>query len=267
MKVTILGTGTSHGIPVVGCNCPVCTSHDFRDRRMRTSVYIEGPGGEKALIDAGPEFRLQAIKAGISGLDGIFLTHAHADHVHGLDDIRPLCRDKAIPVYGNEKTITEIRERFSYIWKDTQLGGGKPRLTPIVVEQPVKIGNLCFTPIPVKHGVLDILGWEIGESLLYLTDASGIPASVGEHLSGNESRRSRVIIIGGLRVHPHETHFNFEQALDAALGLGAKAIYLTHICHEHSHADIEEFCRNFRKNHRLEETEIHPAQDGLEINL
>jgi len=275
MKITILGTGTSHGIPVVGCDCPVCISEDPRDKRTRTSVYIEGPDGEKALIDAAPEFRLQAVKAGIRGLDAIFLTHAHADHVHGLDDVRPLCLERAIPVYGNENTIFEMKERFSYIWKDTQLGGGKPRLTPLVVNsdgmpRPVKIGNLTFTPAPVKHGILGILGWEVesaGKSFLYLTDVSAIPPAVEERLKNGASRRHRVIVIGGLRMRSHETHFTFGQALNAATGLGAEAVYLTHICHEHSHTEIEDFCRNFRKNHGFEDTEIHPSQDGLEINL
>ena len=275
MKISILGSGTSHGIPVVGCDCPVCRSEDPRDKRMRTSAYIEGENGERALIDAGPEFRLQAVRAGIKRLDGIFLTHAHADHVHGLDDIRPLCRDKPIPVYGNEKTITEMRERFSYVWAETQRGGGKPRLIPIVTDSPgssgpIKIGGLTFTPIPVKHGILDILGWEVedgGKSLLYLTDTSAIPGHVQARFGAKDARQPRVIIIGGLRIRPHETHFGFDEALKTALGLGAKTIYLTHICHDHSHAEIEEFCLNFRKQMKLEAIEIHPAHDGLEINL
>ena len=292
MKVKILGSGTSHGIPVIGCNCPVCTSNDSRDKRMRASVFIEGPGGESVLIDAGPEFRLQALRAGINRLDAIFLTHAHADHIHGLDDIRPLCRDKPIPIFGNEPTIGEMEERFAYIWKDTQPGGGKPKLTPHSIAVPflegaVQIGALTCIPIPVKHGCLDILGWEVLEaagseniknpakSFLYLTDTSAIPpASLEWLINGNinQSERvwdkgllRRVIVIGGLRRQPHETHFSFEQALDNASRLGAVEIYLTHICHSHSHAEIEEFCINFRENQGLKGTEIHPAQDGQEI--
>ena len=236
MKIIVLGSGTSHGIPVVGCTCPVCTSDECRDKRMRASVYIEGAGGGRALIDAGPEFRLQALRAGIRGLDGIFLTHAHADHIHGLDDVRPLCRDRAIPVYGNESTIAEMKERFSYVWAETQPGGGKPRLAPLVVNTslPVRIGGLSFTALPVKHGILDILGWEVenaGKSFLYLTDVSAIPPAVEERLKAEEYRQSRIIVIGGLRILPHETHFSFEQALNAAIGIGAGAVYLTHICH------------------------------------
>ena len=142
MKITVLGSGTSHGIPAVACSCPVCTSDDGRDKRMRSSVYIEGEGGERVLIDAGPEFWLQAVRAGIKRLDAIFLTHSHADHIHGLDDVRPLSREKPIPVYGNEQTIEEMKERFSYIfgtkWGAAQKGGGKPRLEPQIVVEPLR---------------------------------------------------------------------------------------------------------------------------------
>jgi len=281
MKILVLGSGTSHGIPVVGCMCPVCTSDESRDKRMRSSVYIEGAGGERVLIDAGPEFRLQALRAGISGLDAIFLTHSHADHLHGLDDVRPLSREKPLPIYGNEQTIAEMKERFSYVFCATaQLGGGKPRLSPQVVDGPVHIGALTFTPVPVKHGVLDILGWEVGEdsppesgkSFLYLTDTSAIPASSLERFQSPSKNSRRVIIIGGLRVRPHETHFTFEEALNAAVSLGAKEVYLTHLAHEHSHAELEGFCRRFIESQRdsgrnLEGMVIHPAWDGLEISL
>ena len=284
MKIVVLGSGTSHGIPVVGCSCPVCTSDDPRDKRMRSSVFIEGPNGEAALIDAGPEFRLQAVRAGISRLDAIFVTHPHADHIHGLDDVRPLSRERSIPVYANKPTMTELKERFSYIWLETQKGGGKPRITPVVVDSPefagpIRIGCLSFTPVPVKHGILDILGWEIQEDssgdepakhFLYLTDTSAIPPASMALLKSTGGGPDRVIIIGGLRIRPHETHFSFEEALNTACGLGAQAVYLTHICHDHFHEEIEEFCRNFMDNRRTAnpeaaEIECHPAQDGLII--
>ena len=200
--------------------------------------------------------------------------------MHGLDDVRSLTGDAPIPVYGNEITIREMKERFSYIWKETQRGGGKPKLTPVVIDGPVQTGSLTFTPVPVKHGILDILGWEVrdsqlsGKSFLYLTDTSAIPAPVRARLL--DSQHSRLIIIGGLRARPHETHFTFEEAINAALDLGADRIFITHICHSHSHAEIEEICRNFRRTYYenqpasfrgREEIEIHPAQDGLEIVL
>ncbi|MDR0689629.1 MAG: MBL fold metallo-hydrolase [Spirochaetaceae bacterium] len=265
MKLIVLGSGTSHGIPVVGCDCPVCRSGDPRDKRMRSSLYIEGAGGERAVIDAGPEFRLQAIRAGITRLDALFLTHAHVDHVHGLDDLRPLCYERPIPVYGNPQTLEELRERFSYIFKQTQQGGGKPRITLRAAGDPVRIGGLTFTPVPVRHGILDILGWKISPSgktggpAVYLTDLSGIPQESLDLIRG-----PAVLFIGGLRARPHETHFTFDQALDTARTLGAKQTRLIHICHEHSHRDIEDSCRAFQKKTGARGT-MGPAYDGQEL--
>lgn len=240
----ILGSGTSYGIPVIGCQCAVCQSSDLRDRRMRSSLYIQGARGELAVIDTGPEFRLQAVGAGITALDGVFLTHSHADHLHGLDDVRPLCRERPLSVYGNRQTLEDLRDRFSYVFKETQKGGGKPRIITREAGEPVVIGALVFTPIPVKHGALDILGWKIREAgnreAVYLTDTSMIPEpSFG--LIG----QPEVAIIGGLRALEHETHFSFQQALEAGARLKARRIYLTHICHDHSHREIAAFCRRF----------------------
>jgi phosphoribosyl 1,2-cyclic phosphate phosphodiesterase len=267
MKLVVLGSGTSHGIPVVGCGCPVCRSEDPRDKRMRASLYVEGAGGERAVIDTGPEFRLQALRAGISRLDALFLTHSHADHVHGLDDLRPLCYERPIPVYGNRPTLEELRERFSYVFKQTQQGGGKPRITLEAAQGPVRIGALIFTPVPVKHGDLNILGWKItqggreGAPAVYLTDVSHIPQS-----SLDLIHEPAALFIGGLRDRPHETHFTFSQALSVARDLGAKQTCLTHICHEHSHRDIEEYCRAFQEQSGASGT-MGPAYDGLELVL
>jgi len=275
MKIIVLGSGTSHGIPVVGCSCPVCKSNDPWDKRMRSSLYIEGPGGESILIDAGPDFRMQALAAGITRLDAIFLTHSHADHIHGLDDIRPLSHEKPLPIYGNAQTIAEMKERFSYVfgtvWGADQEGGGKPKLSPFVANGPIRMGRLIFTPIPVKHGALDILGWEVredsGKIFLYLTDTSAVPPSSLALLGSSGLRNSRLIIIGGLRRKHHETHFTFDEALETALGLGADRIYLTHICHEHPHSEIEKICQSFRESRKLADMDIHPAWDGMELTL
>jgi phosphoribosyl 1,2-cyclic phosphate phosphodiesterase len=240
---------------------------------MRASLYIEGDRGEKALIDTGPEFRLQAIRAGITRLDGVFLTHAHADHIHGLDDVRPLSRETPLPVYGNSETISEMKERFSYVFRETQRGGGKPRIIPKLVSEPVALGGLIFTPIPVKHGTLDILGWKIEEktmdimavtagAVVYLTDTSEIPAASRKIIG-----KPAVLIIGALRIRPHETHFSFEQALNAALEIGAKRIWLTHICHDYLHEEILEYCRNFMEERGLRGISAEPSCDGLEITL
>jgi phosphoribosyl 1,2-cyclic phosphate phosphodiesterase len=219
------------------------------------------------VIDTGPEFRLQAIRAGITRLDALFLTHSHADHIHGLDDLRPLCYERPIPVYGNPQTLAELRERFSYVFKETQRGGGKPRLALHAAREPVRLGGLTLTPLPVKHGVLDILGWKItqagkeGEPAVYLTDVSGIPRG-----SLDRIRRPAVLFIGGLRARPHETHFTFDQALDTARALGAARTFLTHICHEHSHRDIEDYCRAFQEKTGAGGS-MGPAYDGLELAL
>jgi phosphoribosyl 1,2-cyclic phosphate phosphodiesterase len=268
MRLTILGSGTSHGIPVIGCKCPVCLSEDPRDRRTRASLYIEGDRGERAVIDTGPEFRLQALRAGITSLDALFLTHAHADHLHGLDDLRPLCFHQPLPVYANPQTLGELKGRFSYIFRETQLGGGKPRITLHAALGPVRIGALTLTPIPVIHGELEILGWKIreegtipgggGGTAVYLTDTNGIPPA-----SWSLIGRPGVLIIGGLRKRPHNTHFTFAQALETACQVRAERVFLTHICHEHSHRDIEEYCRAFPG----EGAPGGPAYDGLELEL
>jgi phosphoribosyl 1,2-cyclic phosphate phosphodiesterase len=272
MKITVLGSGTSQGVPVIGCSCPVCKSSDSRDQRMRSSLYVEGSAGERAVIDTGPEFRLQALQAEIAGLDAVFLTHAHADHIHGLDDIRPLSREKPIPLYGNRGTIAEFKARFSYIFKAAQQGGGKPQIKPIIAKKPINLGMLTFIPIPVKHGKLDILGWKITEAgpgnartAVYLTDCTHIDVDVFRLLA--EGGEPALVIIDGLRVRPHDTHFNFEQALNAGLQMGARKILLTHICHEHTHREIADYCSNFAEKAELPSVSMGPAWDGLRVEL
>ncbi|MDR0710564.1 MAG: MBL fold metallo-hydrolase, partial [Spirochaetaceae bacterium] len=274
MHVTVLGSGTSHGIPVIGCDCPVCKSADPRDTRTRASLYVRGESGERVVIDTGPEFRLQALRAGIGDLDAVFLTHTHADHVHGLDDIRALTWDKAIPVYANELSIAELKERFSYIFRKTQMGGGKPRIIPIVLESTLNIGNLGFTPVPLKHGALDIFGWRITEAgrgrnaapeaartVVYMTDTSAVPETSWPLIRGADTH-----IIGAIRTKPHATHFSFGQALETAAQAGTRRMFITHISHNSSHREIEEICREFREKRNLGEVTLGPAWDGLEIS-
>jgi phosphoribosyl 1,2-cyclic phosphate phosphodiesterase len=188
-----------------------------------------------------------------------------------MDDVRPLSRDRPLPVYGNRQTIAEMRERFSYVFRETQLGGGKPRLSPQEVTSPVRAGALVFYPLPVKHGELDILGWYIEEKpvdgspgdggFLYLTDTSAIPPSTRSVIP-----QPHTIVIGGLRAHPHPTHFTFEEAMNTALELDGERIYLTHICHEHSHREIEEICGAFAGTRGFSGI-LSPAWDGLELEV
>jgi phosphoribosyl 1,2-cyclic phosphate phosphodiesterase len=258
---------------------------------MRASIYIEGRNGETAVIDTGPEFRLQALRAGIKKLDAVFLTHAHADHLHGLDDIRPFSHKQPIPVYGNRQTLDEFRERFAYIFKKTQRGGGKPQIEVRAVSETQKVtlaapppggASLVFCPVPVRHGALDILGWKISESqpeenrpeenrpegqggrinpaVVYLTDVSDIPEDSFRIIC--EGGPPEFLVVDGLRKRPHETHFSFGEALEAAFRIGAGRTFLTHICHEHSHREIEALCREFTGKKGLSDI-IFPAWDGL----
>jgi phosphoribosyl 1,2-cyclic phosphate phosphodiesterase len=255
---------------VIACSCKVCSSNDPRDKRFRSSLYVEGQGGERVVIDTGPEFRLQALRAGITRLHAVLLTHSHADHMHGLDDLRPLCFTQYLPVYGNEPAISELRERFAYVFRKTQYGG-KPLINTVIVTAPLRFGGLTFTPVPAKHGTLEVLGWLISEAVngqpashaLYLTDTSELPdASRGviRGASGADSGALSVCIIGSLRRRPHATHFSFEQAINAALAIGAEHIYLTHICHDCSHSEIEAYCRQWGRN-------IGPAWDMLALEV
>jgi len=254
MHIRFLGTGTSFGVPVIGCDCAVCHSTDPRDRRYRSSVFIACQGAA-VVIDTGPEFRLQALAAGIRSLDAVLLTHAHADHIAGLDDVRPLTRECSLPVYANGEALRETRRRFGYVFEKTQEGGGKPDIA--LVEAPregVVVGAARFIPVPVLHGELPILGWRI-KDFAYITDCSRLPAESVEMLRG-----VRTVVINGLRYEPHDTHFCFDQAFEAARAIGAQETWLTHINHGSSHAEIQAYCAQ-----RGRDVGAHPAWDGLTL--
>jgi phosphoribosyl 1,2-cyclic phosphate phosphodiesterase len=255
MRIVFLGSGTSFGVPVIGCSCPVCASRDPRDRRYRASILIQS-GGSSVVVDSGPEFRLQALRAGISRLDALLLTHAHADHIAGLDDVRPLTQDDVLPVYGNAETLAETKERFAYVFRDTQAGGGKPRIELRLAEGQVKVGGMRLVPVPILHGALPILGWRIG-AFAYITDCSGLPDDSLSLLEGVED-----LVINGLRREPHATHFSLDQGMEAARRIGARRTWLTHMNHESSHAELEEYCAKIGSD-----VGARPSWDGLEFEV
>jgi phosphoribosyl 1,2-cyclic phosphate phosphodiesterase len=265
MRITFLGTGTSDGVPVITCDCEVCHSADKRDQRFRSSLWIQGNRGESVVIDTGPEFRLQALRAGIKKLDGLLITHSHADHVHGLDDVRPMSFQSPIPIFSNQQTIDDLKERFSYIFRETQRGGGKPKIELLSVSSSFNIDGLEITPIPIKHGELDIFGWKISESdktIVYITDASKIPLE-SECLIGKPD----ILIINALRTKPHSTHFNFDEAIEAALRIGAESVFLTHIAHNFTHEQIIDYCKTILQEKKITKTKIEPSFDELSFVL
>jgi len=250
--VTLLGTGTSIGIPVPGCRCAVCRSKDTRNRRSRSSILIEA-ADRRILVDTAPEFRLQALAAGVDGLDAVFWTHGHADHLHGLDDLRALTWNRPLQGYASRDTNAEIAHRFDYLWKATQKGGGKAQVVLNDVEpgQSVPVGGLLMEPIPVLHGALEVFGWRCGP-VAYVTDASHIPESSYAVLEG-----AKVLIIGALRFKAHPTHFTVGRALEEIKKIRPERAYLTHISHEASHRSLA----------RATPRGVHPGRDGMRLTV
>jgi phosphoribosyl 1,2-cyclic phosphate phosphodiesterase len=235
MIVTFLGTGTSTGVPVVGCHCEICSSSDPRNKRLRQSVKIEA-GGKYFLIDTTPDLRVQLLRDPIPRLDFILFTHSHSDHLMGLDDIRPFNFRQREPIhaYANPLTAKAIRRAFGYIWNDSQIGGGKPQLDLHEVTGPFAHEGVDIIPIPVLHGEWTILGFRIG-SFAYITDTNGIPDDSMPLLDGIQ-----VLALDGLRLSPpHPTHFTIGEAIAAAKKIGAKDTWLIHLTHDIDHETVE----------------------------
>lgn len=252
MKVTFLGTGTSHGVPMIGCDCPVCTSDDPRDKRTRCSVLVE-TNGIKLLIDTPPELRVQVLREDIRHIDAVLFTHSHADHVFGLDDVRRFndLSGQSMPCYGNTSTLATIRRAFEYVFVPTQKGGGKPSLELIPVDEEFNVKGASVLPVKVMHGKLHILGYRIGD-FAYLTDVSRIPEPSLDLLQGLD-----VLVVGVIRHQPHETHFCISEGLEAVEMLKPKRAFFTHIAHKLGH---EETNATLPPRVRL-------AYDGLQITL
>jgi phosphoribosyl 1,2-cyclic phosphate phosphodiesterase len=235
MIVTFLGSGTSTGVPVVGCRCAICTSADPRNQRLRQSVKIEADG-RYFLIDTTPDLRTQLLRDPIPRLDFLLFTHSHSDHLMGLDDIRPFNFRQREPIhaYANAPTAKAIRRAFSYIWNDTQIGGGKPQLDLHEIDGPFRHAGIEITPLPVCHGDWTILGYRIGP-FAYITDTNGIPDTTVELLRGVDT-----LALDGLRPSPpHPTHFTIGEAVEAAGRIGARITYLIHLTHDIDHVAVE----------------------------
>lgn len=226
MKVTFLGTGTSQGVPVIGCECNVCKSLDYRDKRFRTSVHIEAVG-VSLVIDTGPDFRMQMLRSGINKLDAIVFTHEHKDHTAGLDDIRPFnfMQQKDMPVFGKRQVIDQLKREYAYVFSDKKYPGVPQVACVEIDENPFHIDGLILTPLPVLHYKLPVLGFRIGD-FSYITDANHIPDSTLTLLEGSE-----ILVLNALQKDPHISHFTLDQAIDQALKIGAKKTYFTHISH------------------------------------
>ena len=253
MRVTFLGTGTSTGVPVVGCRCRVCTSENPRNQRLRQSVKIEMQG-KHFLIDTTPDLRLQLLRHPIPRLDFVLFTHSHSDHLMGLDDIRPFNfrQREAIHAFARPNTAKAIRRAFSYIWDSSQLGGGKPQLELHEIDGPFVHDGIEIIPIPVTHGDWTILGFRIG-SFGYITDTNGVPPSSMKLLEGID-----VLALDGLRpAPPHPTHFTIGEAIACAREIGARQTYLIHLTHDIEHVEFSE---------TLPEG-VALAYDGLELEV
>jgi phosphoribosyl 1,2-cyclic phosphate phosphodiesterase len=232
MRIILLGTGTSHGIPMIGCDCAVCTSSDPRDKRTRTSIIVQ-TAETSILIDTPPELRVQCLACNIRRVDGILYTHQHADHITGLDDLRRFnaLQQTALSCYANPHTAHVLQRMFPYAFtNDPAYPSAKPELNLAEIDGPFEIRGIPVTPIPLLHGHMPVLGFRIGR-VAYCTDCSTIPEASMELLTGLD-----VLVLDALRIRPHPTHFNLEQAVQAAGLIGAKQTYFTHIAHELPHA-------------------------------
>ena len=230
----MLGSGTSAGVPVIGCRCAVCRSDDARNRRMRPGILLELPAGN-ILIDTSPDLREQALRFGIRRVDAVLYTHSHADHVFGLDDLRiyNFMQHAAIPCFGSRDTIARMRQIFAYVFEDGQEGGGKPKLELRAVDAPFELLGGLVVPIPVEHGEMPVFGYRIGD-VACVTDVSAIPESSYELLGGLE-----LLVLSALRYRPHPTHFSFGEAIAAARRIGARRTLFTHIAHDVDHGRPE----------------------------
>lgn len=253
-RLTFLGTGTSHGIPMIGCTCAVCLSTDPRDTRTRPSIYLEVDEGPSVLVDTSTDLRQQALTRGLRRVDAILFTHSHADHIMGFDEIRRFnaMSGTAIPAYADARTSADLRRTFNYVFDPpAQKGGGIPQVSLTTVDGVFGIGTLRVQPVPLMHGSRPILGFRFG-ALAYLTDCNLIPDETWPLLHDLD-----VLVLDALRHRPHPTHFTVAEALHVVERLKPKRSYFTHICHDLPH----------ETTNRSLPASVELAYDGLALTI
>jgi len=252
LEITLLGTGTSQGIPVIGCNCKVCTSLNPRDKRFRTAAFVQaGPLG--LAIDVGPDFRMQMLNNHLSDVHAVLLTHEHNDHISGLDDLRPINfkYHRTIPFYGSDRTLHELERRFYYAFDDHYEYPGKPQVKAIRIDdQPFEIEGVSIQPIPVDHGDMMVYGFRIG-SIAYITDAKRISTKSMELLQDLD-----VLVLNALRFETHATHLTVDEAISLFYELKPKSCFLVHISHDMGLSDEVE---------KKLPAGLHLGYDGLKL--
>lgn len=257
MRLVLLGSGTSFGVPQVGCDCAVCRSDDPRDRRTRVAAVVEDDAGRRLLIDTPPELRMQLLATGIDRVDAVLYTHDHADHVHGIDDLRAVSvREGDLPLYGAPEVLERITHRFRYIFDDAVRpppGTSKPQLVPhpLPPEEEASIAGFAVLPLAFAHGDMRVYGYRIG-ALGYVTDVKAVPPQAVERLRG-----VRLLVLNALFERPHPTHLSIPEAIEVARAVGAERTLLTHLTHRATHADLAA---------RLP-SGVEPAYDGLTVTF
>lgn len=257
MILRFLGTGTSYGVPFIGCDCPVCSSQDPRDKRLRSSILVES-GDTRLLVDTTPDLRQQMLTTGVSYLSAVLWTHPHNDHIIGLDDLRPISdRQGYIPGYANQDTLTNLHRIFDYALQTGREHGGFPRIEPHVVHagEVLQLGDLRVTPLEIFHGQRSIFSYKFevdGASLVYATDCSRIPDESRAAMHGCD-----VFVVDALRHRPHPTHFSVEQALTEIEQIRPGRAYFTHLAHDLGHAETEVSLP----------PHVRVAYDGLEVQV
>ncbi len=253
MKITLLGTGTSQGVPVIGCKCEVCSSVDFRNNRLRSSILIESKN-TRIIVDTGPDFRQQMLRERVDRLDAVVFTHEHKDHTAGLDDVRSFnfLQKSDMPVYGRINVLQQLKQEFAYVFQEKKYPGVPRVVLNTVGKSPFRIKDIELIPIEVMHYKLPVLGFRIAR-FTYITDANYISEEEKEKIKG-----SKVIILNALQKEPHISHFTLQEAVKLMEELAPEKGYFTHISHKLGlHAEVG---KNLPKN-------IELGWDGLQINL